>query len=367
MHIGQLIGGLDSYIRNSIVYSSGELEYVLVHGADDHNKAIIDKQGNRIREIHIPLKREINFDDLRCIHQLVKIIRQEKPDVIHCHSAKGGIVGRIAGMLTHTPTLYTPHAFSFLSSPNKLKRGIYKSAEFLTKCGAYVLACSESELHIARHVIRYSKKKGLLWRNAVPEPEMKQKEMKMPVPQQPFIYYIGRPSYQKNPLFMVNVIAKVAEVHPEVKFFLLGVGYYSPDLDALKKQISVLELQDNVQLMEWISHSDVMAFAQQSLFYVTMARYEGLPLSVIEAMSIGKPIVASKVVGNVDCVQDGVNGYLVKLNVDKFAAAIIKLIEDPELRQQMGQESRKLFVEKFDITKRIHLLEETYKQIANKK
>lgn len=366
MHIGQLIGGLDTYIRNSITFASGELEYVIVHGAEDHSRSIRDRQGNKIREILIPLKREIGLRDAVCIYRLLKIIRQEKPDVIHCHSAKGGIVGRIAGFLTHTPTLYTPHAFSFLSSPNRIKRVFFKTIEFLTRLNAYVLACSESERRIAIHSIRYRKKKALIWRNAVPEPELKTAEMKMPVPDHPFIYYIGRPSFQKNPIFMVNVIDKVVKKHPEIKFYLLGVGYYSPDLEVVKKHISECELQDNVQLMEWISHSDVMAFAKKSMMYMTMARYEGLPLSVIEAMSLGKPIVASKVFGNIDCVEDGVNGHLVELDIDEFADTICRLIEDPELRDKMGQESRRLYEEKFDITKRIHLLEETYRSVAKK-
>lgn len=367
MHIGQLIGGLDTYIRNSIFYASGELEYVLVHGESDHSRSIRDCHGNKIREILIPLKREINLKDLTCIFRLLSIIKAERPDVIHCHSAKGGIVGRIAGFLTHTPTLYTPHAFSFLSSPNKLKRVFFKAIEFMTHCNAYVLACSESERRIARHSVGYKKKKALLWQNAVPEPEMISGEMKMPVPTHPYIYYIGRPSYQKNPLFMINVIDKVVQRHPEIKFYLLGVGYYSPDLETVKKRIYECELQDNVQLLEWISHSDVMAFAKGAMMYMTMARYEGLPLSVIEAMSLGKPIVASRVFGNEDCVEHGVNGLLLKLDVDTFADAICQMIENPDLREQMGRESLRLYQEKFNIHDRIHLLEEIYRTTASKK
>lgn len=365
MHIGQLIGGLDTYIRNSITYASGHLEYVLVHGADDHNRSIFDNNNQKIKEIKIPLKRQINFDDFRCIFQLLSIIRREKPDVIHCHSAKGGIVGRIAGFLTHTPTLYTPHAFSFLSSPHKLKQNFFKFIEIITKCNASVLACSESEAQIAQKSIGYRKKKVLIWRNAVPEPILKEKEMKIPVPSQPFIYYIGRPSYQKNPLFMVDVISEVTKAHPEIKFYLLGVGYYSPELDILKRKICEYELQDNIQLLEWISHSDVMAFAKQSIMYITMSRYEGLPLSVIEAMSLGKPIVASRVYGNIDCVEHNINGYLIDLDIQKFASAIIELIENEDLRNRMSIESRRLYEEKFNIQTRIPLLEQIYHQIAN--
>lgn len=364
MHVGQMIGGLDIYIRNSITFSSGELEYVIVHGRDDKSKPVYCK-GKEVREIFIPLYREIGLNDLRSIHQLVQIIKEEKPDVIHCHSAKG-IVGRIAGFLTHTPTLYTPHAFSFLSSPNRIKRFVFKAIEFVSKCNANLLACSNSEYKIGRHVIRYSKSHAYVWQNSVPEPEFKEKEMKLTTPSSPYIYYIGRPSYQKNPLFTIDVIGEVIKVHPEIKFFLLGVGYYSPDLEEVKKRIYEKRLEDYIQLMEWVSHSDVMAFAQQSLFYISMARYEGLPLSVIEAMSLGKPVIASKVVGNQDCVFDGVNGRLVRLEAKEFAAAICDLIENPEKREQMGEASRRLYEEKFKIDNRISELEAIYKKVGTR-
>ena len=144
LHVGQMIGGLDIYIRNSIVYNKEDNDYVIVCGDEDKHNPVM--RGNKpVREYHISLYRSLNpFKDLKALLQTVKIIKKEKPDVIHCHSAKGGVIGRTAGWLTHTPTCYTPHAFSYLCTPSNLKRKIYLVIEKLTKFKTCLLALNRN-------------------------------------------------------------------------------------------------------------------------------------------------------------------------------------------------------------------------------
>jgi len=366
MHIGQMIGGLDIYIRNSITNASGKHEYIIVHGKDDGCYPVYCK-GKEIKFYPINLQRSISFKkDPIALWEAIKLIKKEKPNVIHCHSAKGGMIGRIAGFVTGTPTLYTAHAFSYLSSGNKLVRCMYKTMEKFTRFNAYLLACSESERMLGRQSIGYKSKKALVWRNAVPEPILEEDKVSLHIPSHPYLCYIGRPSYQKNPLFVVDMFAKVHEKHPNVHFYLLGVGYHSPDLEAMQEAIRKLHLESYFFMMPWVNHNDAMAFVKHSLFYVTVSRYEGLPLSVIEAMALGKCIVASNVVGNQDCVWDKVNGRLLNLKAESFAAEVCNLIEDTEAVEKMGKESRRIFEEEFRIEKRIHLLEDIYQEIGNK-
>lgn len=165
LHIGQLIGGLDIYIRNSISFASGNIEYVIIHGRDDNSRPIYSK-GQPVKEYLTDLQRELNLiKDIKTLWQAIRIIRNEKPDVIHCHSAKGGVIGRVAGFITQTPTLYTPHGFSFLCSPSKKKQYIYKILERVAKLNSFMLACGESEQCLGIREIGYSNKKALCWRN----------------------------------------------------------------------------------------------------------------------------------------------------------------------------------------------------------
>lgn len=164
-----MIGGLDVYIRNSIEYNNGDFDFVIVHGVDDKNNPII-KNNMTIKEYKVALYRKLNpIIDLKCLLQVIKIVRQEKPNIIHCHSAKGGVIGRIAGWITNTKTLYTPHAFSFLSANSKLKKYIYLLFERCVKFNSYLLACSNSEKQLGLDVVHYSKNRALVWNNAVPD------------------------------------------------------------------------------------------------------------------------------------------------------------------------------------------------------
>lgn len=181
-----------------------------------------------------------------------------------------------------------------------------------------------------------------------------------------FIVTIGRPSYQKNSLFLTDVIKRVHEKHPTVQFYLLGVGFYSPDLDEMKARLEEYGLNDVVVLKEWADHDTTMQYVKDSLLYLTVSRYEGLPLAVIEAMALGKCIVASRVVGNVDCVRDGYNGHVLDLNDKVFADAINDLLDHPEKIAEYGKHSRDLYEKEFNIRKRIGMLEDIYHKVAKK-
>lgn len=169
MHIGQMIGGLEVYLRNTVTCLSDDFEFVIVHGDEDGSKPVV-ANGTRVREYEVSLYRSLNpLKDLKCLVQVVRIIRKEKPDLIHCHSAKGGVIGRIAGWLTGTTTLYTPHAFSFLSTPSTMKRCIYLTLERMVRFNSYLLACSESERQLGIEEVGYNKDRALVWSNSVPD------------------------------------------------------------------------------------------------------------------------------------------------------------------------------------------------------
>ena len=359
LHVGQMIGGLGVYIRNTVTYISDEFEFVIVHGETDNSKPVM-KTGKEVKEYTISLYRKLNpLKDLKGLIQVIRIIQKEKPDIIHCHSAKGGFIGRMAGFLTRSKTFYTPHAFSFLSTQNKIKKRIYLFLERMARLDSFLLACSESEKELGMEQVHYKEKRAYVWSNSVPDaqtvPPSDLKETS------PYICYIGRPSYQKNPFFLVNVIREVHKAYPDIRFYILGVGYYSPDLERMKRMITQYQLENTIELFPWLNHNETMGYVKNALFYLTTSRYEGLPLAVIEAMSLGKCIVASDVLGNKDCVKDGYNGYLLPLQENLFAKKIIELIEHPDLTETFGKNSRLLFEKDFLIQNRIPYLEVIYK------
>lgn len=363
LHIGQMIGGLDVYIRNSITHASGEVEYVIMHGRNDKSKPVACR-GVVVKEYLTALQRILSLkQDVKALWEAVRIIRKEKPDVVHCHSAKGGIVGRVAGFLTHTPVLYTPHGYSFLCSSKPKVRWAYKTIERVTRLGAWMLACGESEQRLGIEEVGYSEKKALCWHNCVPQFEAPMVEAKG----ERYVTIIGRPSYQKNPFLLVEVVKRVHEQLPWLKFNLLGVGYYSPDLKEMERRIAEEGLQDALLLTPWVSHEEALAQTAGSLLYMTVSRYEGLPLAVVEAMSLGKAIVATDVVGNCDCVRDGENGRLLQMeDADGIAKAIAEIATGDALRERYEKRSREMYEQEFMLEKRIGMLEEIYRRFEKK-
>lgn len=382
LHIGNLKSGIDTYVRNTVALANDKFEFVIVNGADDNSKPYM-RHGKQVKTYSIDMYRALNpLKDMKAVMQAIKIIKKEKPDLVHCHSAKGGVIGRFAAFFTGTKVVYTAHAFSFLSAESAKKKQIFLLLEKIAKLNSYLLACSGSERELGIKVVGFNEKKAFAWNNAVPDVDkgltrisqisrissQKNETSDLPVPKvgERYITSIGRPSYQKNPLFMVEVAHGIHLKHPDIKFYLLGVGFYSPMLEDMKKLIHQYDMDDTFYLLPWLSHEETLKYVKGSMLYFMTSLYEGLPISVIEAMSLCKAIVASDVLGNKDCVKDGYNGYLLPLKEEVFVEKMNDLIENDEKRKEMEKNSRSYFESDFFIDNRIKALEEIYTEVYNR-
>lgn len=382
LHIGNLKSGIDTYVRNTVALASDKFEFVIVNGADDNSKPYM-RHGKQVKTYSIDMYRALNpVKDMKAVMQAIKIIKKEKPDLVHCHSAKGGVIGRFAAFFTGTKVVYTAHAFSFLSAESAKKKQVFLLLEKIAKLNSYLLACSGSERELGIKVVGFNAKKAFAWNNAVPDVDkdltrisqisrissQKNESSDLPVPKigERYITSIGRPSYQKNPLFMVEVAHGIHLKHPDIKFYLLGVGFYSPMLEDMKKLIHQYDMDDTFYLLPWLSHEETLKYVKGSILYFMTSLYEGLPISVIEAMSLGKAIVASDVLGNKDCVKDGYNGYLLPLKEEVFVEKMNDLIENDEKRKEMEKNSRSYFASDFFIDNRIKALEDLYTEVYNR-
>ena len=166
---------------------------------------------------------------------------------------------------------------------------------------------------------------------------------------------------------MVEIMYNIHQVCPELKLYLLGAGdnVYAPMREEMDKCIKEYQLEDVIILLPWLNHDEALSYLKYARLYLSTSRYEGLPIAVIEALALEKAVVASDVIGNRSCVEDGGNGYLLPLNVDAFVDKILYLIEDKKKRREMELNSRHLFERNFVITKNIEKLEIVYKKIHN--
>lgn len=370
IHILHSVGGVDVSLRLILENTNpSEFENIVIHGTKDTNEVFHDKNQNQVKEYKLPIAREISFiDDLTAIIRTYKIIKTEKPNLIHSHSAKGGVIGRIIGILTGIPVVHTPQAFSYLSSNNKIKRAVFLLIEkLLSKGNSMLLASSKSEMDRALQEVGFHKNKVLLFNNSVkPIVEIESLSIQKTWPDD-YICTVGRPSYQKNIELMVRVLFEIKKT-TKIHLVLMGVGPVSGQLESVRNLIVELNLTADITLLNWTERTDVFNIIHQSRFYISTARYEGLPYAIIESLALSVPCVVSDCDGNKDLIIDDFNGYLVKKNDTlDFSEKCIKLLSDEKRHTIFSNNAKKTFEQNYNIIKTISNLEAIYLNQSNLK
>jgi glycosyltransferase involved in cell wall biosynthesis len=364
IHILNSVGGVDVSLRLILEnIDSTKFENIVIHGKDDTKIKYIDNFGNPIMDYRLPIQRDISpLRDFNAMRKTLSIVKKERPSLIHAHSAKGGIIAKTITTFLKIPVFHTPQAYSFLSAQSDLKKKLFLGIEKLfVGPNNKILASSASEQKRAINEVGYARENTLIFNNSI-NPITKIEPLSIPKTwPDNFICSVGRPSFQKNIELMLDVLAEIKLSINNIHLVLMGVGYHSPNLKTINKKIKHLELQENITLLEWTSREDIFNIINTSKLYLTTARYEGLPYSVIESLALGKAIVATDADGNRDLVKDGYNGHLIfNENVSELATAVIEILNSEEKNKKFSDNSQKMFNSKFDISKNINSLERIY-------
>lgn len=367
-HILHAVGGVDVSLRFILEnINTDRFENIIIHGKNDTKNIYIDKNSNALSEYKVSVFRDISIiNDTKAIINVYKIIKKEKPNLIHCHSTKGGIIGRIVGYLLNINVLHTPQAFSFLSTNNAFKKRIYLLLEKLFKFkNSYLLASSNSEKNLAIQKVKYATKKVLLFNNSIKALDNINKLTIDKTWPDEYICTVGRPSFQKNIELMIQILKEVNKTQ-NTHLVIMGVGYHSDKLAIVKKLIKDLDLENAVTLLNWTSRENVFNIIKHSKLYVSTARYEGLPYSVIEALALSKPCVVSNCDGNRDLIINDYNGFVINNeDIKDFSKKINLLFHDDELLKKFSTNALKSFDDNYNIEKNISILEEIYSEYSN--
>lgn len=363
IHLARPVAGVGVYIQLLCKYlDSSNFQNEIILNSNDENINIVNDSNEKIKEYNSKLTREISFvNDLVSLYQIIKILRTQKPDILHCHSAKSGILGRIAGTVLRIKTIYTPHAYSYLSAESKKKKFVLKAIEiFFGFFPTYTVACSNSEYNRTINDLKISKAKAFVWKNSIENISKVKKSSYLKNIPKDYVCSIGRPSFQKNTELLVQAILEVKGKNPNIHLVILGVGFYSPTLKKIEVFILENNLSNNITLIPWLDRSESLSILKNSLLYVSSSRYEGLSYAVIEALALSKPCVLTNVDGNKDIVKNNCNGFLVEQNSDELASKISKILDNRYLRIKMGEISRKEFENFYQIKNNIENLENLY-------
>ena len=367
-HVCHSVGGVDVYIRLITEnLDSDKFETIVIHGKEDSLTPFFDVKLNQIIDYKINIYRDISLiKDTKAVYQLYKILKSEKPNIIHAHSAKGGILGRLMGNLLGIKTFYTPHAFSYLSSENKIKRYIYLSIEkvFANK-KSVLLPTSNSELKQGVDEVGYLVSKTRSFNNCIESISVIKNLTIIKSWPDNYICTVGRPSFQKNIELMIKVLNEVRKDY-DIHLVIMGVGHHVDQLESVKKLINDLNLINHVTLLDWTTRTDVFNIISNSKLYISSARYEGMPYSIIESLALSKPCVVTDCDGNRDLIVDGYNGFVIKNeNIEEFKEKILLLLSNDNLLKSFSENAFKHFKENHNIKLNIKKLEEIYSNYNN--
>lgn len=362
LYITQSFGGVEIYIRQ-IIERLDQTKFALTVIAPP-NKAFSEYCKEKdIEYLTIDMARGLNvWLDIKSFLQIRKLIKKINPDIIHLHSSKAGFIGRIASKQLNKKSIFTPHGISYMSFSG-IKRATFLLVEALTSKYTYkVLGCSYSESIKMHFEIGIPNYKIDVIPNAIPIVTKETKRLFNTQSDAIKIGTIARLTYQKNPLLLVEIANQVLKKYPNVHFSILGSGLDEHLKEETLNLIDKYNISDKFNILPWGDRNISLEYLKSLDIFILTSIFEGLPLSLLEAMSLGTPCVTSKCDGCNDVIQNNENGFSC-MTVDDYIQAISNLIEDQSLQRRIGENAYSFVNKNHNINHFIKKLESYYEKI----
>lgn len=332
------IGGAQVHVRDVCLHLEKEGYSVhLITGGKDHvyeTMASIPIHYVRsfVRELH-PIA------DIAAFFEVRRLLNELKPDLVAAHSSKAGIIGRLAAASLNIPVIFTAHGWSFTEGVQNPQRYIYRAIERIVgNISTGVIAVSEYDRNLAIKELVIPERKLICIQNGVND--LVKKGFKSERGDEVNMIMIARFAPPKMQLQLLEVLNDLKHL-PWIMTFV-GDG---PSRAEAEKFANENGLSHKVRFEGW--QSEVDRLLVQSDIFILLSEFEGLPLSILEALRAGLPVIATDVGGVKEAVQEE-NGIVVsKTDSESLKIAIDRLIKDKGLRERLGARGRELYEEKF--------------------
>ncbi len=318
-----------------------------------------------IEVIPVDLKGEISLrSDLKVIRQLVAILKERRIDLLHAHSSKAGLVGRVAAILAGTPAIvFTVHNFIFYDNLSSLKKRLYAIAE-------KVLAYPTNTIITVSNALRDGiiKTEGINPEKIVtiyngidihPFEETIDRDgvrQILKLGPGPVIGTVARLAPQKGICYLVEAAARVVKEYPEAQFLIAGDG---PLLPELEQQAADLGVKDNIRFLGY--WEDIAQLFVVMDIFVLPSVTEGLGLTVLEALAAERPVIATNVGGLPEIVHLGQTGLLAQVkDPGDLAKQILYLLNNPGEAERMAVTGKALVKEKFALETMVRATTKVY-------
>ena len=318
------------------------------------------------------LVRDLNpFSDIIAFFSLLRIIRREKPHIVHTHTSKAGILGRWAAWFCRVPIIvHTPHGHVFWGYFNPWQTRLFILLERWTAriTNAIVtLTLQEKEDHLRfriapeeKFTVIHSGVDLRTFRADLYQPSETKALLGIP-PEMTVVGTVGRLTPVKGQEVLIRAASGLIRREEKIFLVLLGDGELRRDLEELSLR---LDIAGYVRFLGW--RPDVARVMAACDIFCLPSRNEGMGKVLVEAMAMGKPIIASSIGGIPDIVRSGENGILVPVgDAAAWAEAIARLCRDPEKRRRMGDAGMQM-APRYSSEEMIKRIDRLYEELLNK-
>lgn len=289
----------------------------------------------RVDLIEIAPPRGLHLGYLRDLRRaLLRQMQDADHALVHLHSSKAGFLGRLAmlGLRERPKIFYSPHGLAFLNRHQRLRSAAFRTLEWLaSRVDSTLVGCSRSE---AALLGRVAARPARVLENAVDDSffAVRRHEDALPL-----VVSIGRVCFQKAPERFAALATRFQIAELPARFVWVGAG----DTEG-EAQLRAA----GVEVTGWVGRDEVQRLLGAASVYVQTSRWEGMPLSVLQALAAGVPCVVNDAVGNRDAVRQGLSGFVTS-GLDEMLLAVRRLLHDDMLRRRLGANARRDAVERF--------------------
>ena len=334
---------------------------------DEAAAAIPELRREPVPELVRPLSPALDF---RALRRLVGVVRRLEPQVVHTHSSKAGVLGRLAARIGRTPVVvHSIHGFGFTPLQPGPLRVLYVVAErMMARWTDHFIAVSENNLRAGVALGLFPPERASVIRSGIELGRFRrpaggrEARHRLGVPEgAPLVVQVGNFKPQKAPLDFVRAAAEVVREVPEAWFVMVGDGELRP---AAEELASDLDVAGRVVFPGW--WDDIPGLLAASRVSVLTSRHEGLPRAAVESLAAGVPVVATAVDGTPEVVKDGRNGFLVEAgDVAGLARRVCRVLRDDDLHRRLAAAAAE-GLDEFDIDRMVRQQEELYRWLLGR-
>ena len=302
--------------------------------------------------------------DARAFLDLLGLLRRESFDLVHCHSTKAGLLGRLAAAATNTPCVFTVHGWGFYNMEYGWVAPVIARGERLLARLTDEIVC------VSRNDFEQGRRRGITRHAATgvihngvrplsfPDDRTRLADVCDLDPDVPVIGAIARLAPQKNPLAILRTAKQLGERGRDVQTVLVGSG---PLMDDCERYVTDHDL-DNVHLLGF--QEDALDMLPDFDAFVLPSRFEGFPLTVLESLHAGVPLVAYDVGGVAEAIDHGETGFVTPTgDHDAFVGHVERLLDDDKLRSELSARARTVAREEFSAERMVADYERVYERV----